>query len=353
MKLLMITRKIDRDDASPAGFTYLWVKKIAQKIDKLEIICLEKGNLENLPKNIEIYSLGKEKGYGRIRMFFNFQKLAWRLIRKIDGVFCHQNPEYTILIWPYAKLFNKKIVSWHTHKIVNWKVRLVNILTNKILTASVKSCRLKNKKKVEIVGHGIDIDFFKKQQIKSENGEKFKIISVGRISPVKDYETLIAAIEILAKKGVKNIEVKIIGQPVLKSDYLYKKFLEQLIINKNLDNYISLGKAIAHSQIPKEYSRADLMVNLSQTGSVDKAVLEAMACQCLVLTCNEAFEDILNDKRFMFENKNSQNLADKISDLFSLSEAEKEKIGFKLRDIVVADHNLDNLINKIIKIYNE
>ena len=35
------------------------------------------------------------------------------------------------------------------------------------------------------------------------------------------------------------------------------------------------------------------MINMSNTGSIDKAVLEAMACGIPVITANEAFEPIL------------------------------------------------------------
>ena len=54
MKLLMITRKVDKDD-DRAGFICGWIKKISQRVEKLTVICLEKGNLSGL-KGITIYS---------------------------------------------------------------------------------------------------------------------------------------------------------------------------------------------------------------------------------------------------------------------------------------------------------
>ena len=58
MKLLMVTRKVDQNDWL-AGFTYNWVRKLAEKIERLYVICLEKGDLMGLPKNVEVYSLRK------------------------------------------------------------------------------------------------------------------------------------------------------------------------------------------------------------------------------------------------------------------------------------------------------
>ena len=108
MRILMITRKIDRYDPL-AGFAYGWIKRIASEVDQLDVLCLEKGDLSGLPENIKIYSLGKEKGVSRLKRFVRFQLFALRLVPKCNGIFCHMNPEYTIAIAPYAKIFRKKI----------------------------------------------------------------------------------------------------------------------------------------------------------------------------------------------------------------------------------------------------
>ncbi len=215
MKLLMITRKVDKNDAL-AGFTYDWVKKISEQVDELSVICLSKGEISGLPENVKIYSLGKETGAGRPRRFIRFKWLALKLVPKVDGVFCHMNPEYTILIWPYAKIFRKKIVSWYTHKAVTWKTRLLAMMADKILTASPESFRLPSKK-VIITGHGIDVEKFRPAEISQHHDEKFNILTIGRISPSKDYESLIKAINELIGRGMKNIFLKIIGGPGLKT----------------------------------------------------------------------------------------------------------------------------------------
>lgn len=350
----MITRKVDLHDASPAGATCRLVEKMAKQIEQLKVICLERGEVGDLLKvgNVKIESLGKEKGFSRLREIWEFHKLARFFIKQVDGVFCHQNPEYTILIAPYAKLFRKKIVSWYTHKAVNWKLHLLNLLTDRIITASAKSCRLKNRKKIEVTGHGIDVNHFKKDERRVN--DKFNIVSIGRIAPTKDCNTLVEAVEILVRNGMKNIRVKIIGTPVLARDREYYRNLLSAIKEKELSEYVQcFGSGIAHNQILEEYLCSDLMVNLSHTGSVDKAVLEAMACERLVLTCNEAFVNILNDQRLLFEKKNPQDLAQKITKLMILSEDEKGEIGQRLRKEVVENHNLNNLIQKILGFYEK
>ncbi|MBU2068030.1 hypothetical protein KKE13_00380, partial [Patescibacteria group bacterium] len=198
----MITRKVDRDDAQ-AGFTYGWVKKMGQQGDVLKVICLEKGNTKGLSNNVEVFSLGKENGKNKLREFINFYRGAFKFIGKVDGVFCHQNPEYTILIGPLAKLRRKKIVSWYSHKAINWRVKLMAFFAEKIITPTQEGFGLKSDKKV-VVGHGIDTELFKPAEQKNKN-DIFRVISVGRISPIKNYETLIEAIEIIRDK----IDIKV------------------------------------------------------------------------------------------------------------------------------------------------
>ena len=237
MRLLMITRKVDYQDASPAGFTYNWVKKISQKVDKLYVIAWQKSNQDSLPDNVELKSLPNNK---LLKIIFLKLEIL-RLLPKVNGLFCQQNPEYTIIAAPLAKIFGKRVVSWYTHKDVSWRLKTVNLLADRILSASKESCRLKDRKKIRVIGHGIDTNHFKPAALKPETEESqtgaagsfnrleqfqsdvFKIISIGRISPIKNYETFIEAINILVnQKNIKNIIGQIIGVPVLKEEQKLK-----------------------------------------------------------------------------------------------------------------------------------
>ena len=348
MKLLMITRKVDKDDAQ-AGFTYGWVKKLGEKVNELKVICLEKGNISGLPDNIEVFSLGKEKGKNRIKEFINFQIGALKFIRKVDGVFCHMNPEYTILIAPYAKIFRKKIVSWYSHKAINWKVRLINIIADKIVTPTKEAFGLKSNKKL-VIGHGIDTKLFKPIQNK-EKSNVFKIISVGRISPIKDYKTLIEAIDIINNNI--NIKVDIIGELGLCSQQNYFDKLKKIIKEKGLEGVINFRGTIPNQELPKYYQESDLSINLCPTGSPDKAVLESMSCALPVLVANETFREDFDIyvNQLIFKHRNAENLAKKIIDLAGSSQL--KEIGLYLREQVVKNHNLDNLIKRLIYVFKE
>lgn len=349
MKLLMIARKVDRNDPR-MGLVYDWVKKLSERLEELRVITWQKSDGSGLPGNVRLFDLDDKSKFVKV---IKFEGSIWRNIRDIDGVFCHMNPEYAILVAPLAKLFGKKVVSWYVHKQVSWRLKIMNWLADVILTASEESCRLKNRKKIKVVGHGIDTERFKPSEIKQAKG-KFIILTAGRISPIKDYETLIEAIEILKSKGqANNLEVQIVGEPGLESQQDYLEKLRQMTENKELGDEIKFFGPVPYSRILPYYQNCDLFVNLSGTGSLDKAVLEAMACRKLVLTSNEAFIGILGriNNNLTLAERDPKALAEKINWAKNLPESEKEAIGEVLRREVVENHSLDNLADKILEVY--
>lgn len=345
MKLLVITRKVDRNDAL-AGFTYGWIQEFSKHVETLHVICLEQGDISELPSHVHIHSLGKERGKNRLREFIRFHRFAKSLVRTVDGVFAHQNPEYGILIAPWAKLYRKKLISWYTHKAVTWKLRVLEFLSDTIVTASKESFRLPSSKLV-VLQHGIDTDFFSPQ--KSSPGHEHVILSVSRISPSKNIQLMIELVEVLHARGLP-IKLHIVGGPAVPRDEEYVSHLHAMIERKNLHKVVSLLGPIPFSETPDVYRNSGLFLNFSETGSLDKAVLEAMSCGVPVLVANEAFKNILLaiDER-LYSRLEIEDLADKAYSL--LTDSGIIKIQSSIREYVVSHHALSLLISRIMTLY--
>ncbi len=341
MKLLMITRKVDRRDHL-AGFIYSWVNELAKNVDELHVISWQEGDSSGLPSNVHVCYLPTHTNI--VRKIFLFEHQLMRVLPHVDGVFCHQMPAYTILAAPFARLYKKYIVSWYMHRSTDWRMRLMTLLTNKIITGSKESFRL-NSKKVTVVGHGIDVETFKPAVDHTRTSGS--LITVGRISPTKDYESMILAVGQLVGQGMDDIKLTIVGAPGLAAHEVYLESLKKIVANNNLSEHIFFAGPIANKDITPLLQNADIFINLSGTGSLDKAVLEAMACGCVVVTRNEAFAKTLPPYLLVPQN-NPTTLAACLQDLLAKSSSERRELGLMLRTIVTSEHALPSLMNQIV-----
>jgi glycosyltransferase involved in cell wall biosynthesis len=178
----------------------------------------------------------------------------------------------------------------------------------------------------------------------------FKVVSVGRIAPVKRIEVLIDAVELLREEA--KFALKIIGEaaPI---DRDYAQRLCEAVSARKLDDQIAFAGAVNHAQVVGEYQAADVMVNTSRTGSIDKAVLEAMACGLPVITSNEAFQSMLlpwGDLLYVPPDA-PEKLADRLRRLQKMSLEERAALGDHLRQLVIKEHSLARLIRQLIAIF--
>ena len=158
MNLLIITQIIDKGSAR-LGFVHDWIEEFAKHSKQITVICLYKGKVE-LPSNVKVLSLGKEKGECRIKYLFNFYKYIWRERKNYDSVFVHMNAIYVVLGGFLWKIWKKKIGLWYVHRAVPMSLKIAEKFTDIIFSASQNGFNLKTKK-LKILGHGIDLNKFK------------------------------------------------------------------------------------------------------------------------------------------------------------------------------------------------
>lgn len=367
MKLLIITQKIDQND-DVLGFMHRWVEEFARQCEQVTVVCLEKGEY-SLPGNVRILSLGKEQDMehetwnmkqdvqhrvlNKKRFWYiaRFYKLIWRERNNYDTVFVHMNTEYVVLGGWLWRMLGKNIWLWYAHGYVPLSLRIAEKFTQHIFTSTKSGCRVPSHK-IKVVGQGIDVRQFAKHEAHNTNQKLFTIVTVGRLSPVKDIETLISAVDTLKKQGV-DMRVRIVGGAGLLEQKKYEKKLRQLVVENNLEEIIHFEGAVPNTKIASYLQSADLFVNTSHTGSLDKAVLEAMAASIPILTCNEALEEVLGDDKgqLMYPKGDAQALAEKIQQIQNMSREGRNMLGESLRKIVVEQHSIEGLIKKILLVY--
>src|SRR3989338_4195100 len=137
MNLLIITREVNVED-DILGFFVEWIKEFSKYFDRVFVITLAKGSYD-LPGNVFVYSLGKERGNSKMSRLIVFYKLLLSLVPKSSGVFVPLSPIFVIASWPLAFVFRKKIILWYLHRSVTFRLRVAEKLCYRIVTAARES----------------------------------------------------------------------------------------------------------------------------------------------------------------------------------------------------------------------
>jgi glycosyltransferase involved in cell wall biosynthesis len=181
------------------------------------------------------------------------------------------NQIYVILGAPFWRLWGKKIGLWYTHGTVSASLRLAEKLTQYIFTASAEGCQMKSDK-ITITGHGIDASHFRPDtSIKKD----IDLITVGRIAESKNLICLVSILKQL--QTAQKITLTIVGIAVTEEEKQYQKELQNEIKTLGLEDRVSLVGKVSQSNLPDLLNRTKMFVTVAQNGSLDKAILEAMA----------------------------------------------------------------------------
>ena len=287
-KLCIIAQKVDEHD-DLLGFFVGWIREFEKHFD------------------VEVVALHDKTPRPKLIRWIVFVYRVFRGGVGSDAIFCHMSPIFAVI----AGLTSKPTYLWYLHREVSWRLLLAEKFCTKIFTASAESLNLKSKKIVAL-GHGIDTSRFaanSKHEIR--NSKKIKILSVGRISPIKHYEVLLRT----------GLPATIVGRPIMPGDFSYFEGL------KKFANARFVG-FVPYTDMPRYYAEADVIVNMAPRGGLDKAVLEGMAAGCIPLTSNDAFRPIFGAyaELFIVPFDDAKALAERIERLCQLSPDEQERL---------------------------
>ena len=306
-RLLIVTQTVDRNDPD-LGFFHRWIEEFAKHCESVVVICLKEGE-HKLPPNVSVYSLGKsaqgrpasgwERLWLRIRFAIQFLRYVWQLRREYNTVFVHMNPEYVLLGGFFWRILGKTIALWYVHRSVTWTLRAAVPFAHHIFTASKESFRVSSPK-VHVVGHGIDTEFFTADPHMPRGGHW---LSAGRLMKVKRHDLVIRA----AKAA--GVPLRIAGEGPER---------ERLAaLARELGADVTLLGGLTQEKLREEYRAAAKLVHRSETGSLDKVVLEAAACGCSIDSTDPAIRVLPLSGEFVREHHSLHSLIPRIFVEFS------------------------------------
>jgi len=194
------------------------------------------------------------------------------------------------------KLFGDQVSAW-CEKIAWAYARKVFGICDAVVATSryaAKELHDNGIRHVEIIPFGIDLAGFntacRNRSVRDEFGireDSTLLISVGRISPEKDLETLIRAFEIVRRKG--DFSLIIIGSGPNAPEIM--KACDR-IEGMHYAGYISQDEGL-----PKYYASADIFVTASPNETFGLSPLEALACGTPVVAVNRGgLPELLSEK---------------------------------------------------------
>jgi glycosyltransferase involved in cell wall biosynthesis len=346
MRLLLFNLVTDVDNPTQ-GFNTRWICALAKRVEFVHVITMRAGRVD-VPANVRVYSVGKEKGYSEARRLMKFYQHLIHILRadRIDVCFSHMIEIFTVLAAPALRFKGVPIVTWYAHRQVTLKLKWAHHLSARMISSDGASYRYHHDK-LTIVGQGIDLELFSPNRVPSDNPPL--LLSVGRLSPIKDLKTLIEAIHLLHQRGY-SLRCALVGSSPNQHD-LYAEELRRKVQALNLEGSVQFVGPVPNHLLPQWYRRAIAHVNCSPPDhSLDKAVLEAMACGTPSLSSTVGFRETMGSwaDRLLFQHSNPKDLAEKIEGILQLGDAERQTIGMSLRENVRRRHDLEQLADRVV-----
>lgn len=340
MRLLIITQKIDRSDAV-LGFVHRWVEEFSKQLRSVVVVCLQKGDYD-LPGNVAVLSLGKEKWKSKLKYIFLLFYFSIRYFNRYDAVLVHMNQEYVLTAGWLWKLLGKKVYMWRNHYAGSLLTDISSLLCTKIFCTSRYSYTAKYKKTV-FMPVGVDTSVFKPDPAVKRMPSS--LLSLGRVSKSKNIDVFIRAAEILREKGVK-FNLDIYGNAPAGED-AYAVLLHTQVAEAGLKDRVKFVSGIPNHKTPAVYSAHQIFVNLSPNGMYDKTIFEAMACGCFVFASNDDMRGKVDDA-FMFAYGEAEDLADKIEVFLAMPEVERRAKAMSISGMV-REHSLERLADALVR----
>ena len=242
-------------------------------------------------------------------------------------------------------IYTKKAMGFNKH----WKIK--SFLANFIVTINDEMKQyFPNKKAQKLIPIGIDTDYYSPESFEKKSSEKFKIITVANLVPVKGIEVLINAIHQL---NDSEITLDILGD--CSNDYGQR--MQQLCQTLGISNQVTFhGKKL---DVRPYIAKSDMYViptlNQGRKEGMPMALVEAMCMGIPLLGSNitginfvlKAFQDLL------FEAGNIEALSQKIKHLKSLSHTERDEIGIQLRKYCIDNFSMETFISDHEALYTK
>lgn len=349
-------------------FTLTAVKQLLKRNISVELLCTKESRIHIEANNLGLLVHPVKRTW--ISNLSNIIRLA-SLIRRSKYDLIHTQASFDLwIIVPALQLIKKNIPLILTKQVGSFVIKkdflhkwIYNRLTFAFAISTaieknlIDSCPLPQDK-VLLVHNGIDIERFNPEKVNPQKvRDEFHIapneILIGmmaRFSPGKGHEEFLYAARELNKK-YSNLKFLVVGEPS-RGENDYAESIKRLAGGYGLSNLIFTGY---RSDTPEVLAALNIFVFPSHAESFGLALAEAMAMGIPSVCSNaEGILDIAvdNETSLLFENKNAEDLTNKISVMLE-SEDLWKNFSTASRKRAVELFDLEKLTDRVVMIYQK
>ena len=320
------------------------VNELSKSFNKVTVLTGKIGSY-NVSPNVRVYSSDWQSGK-RISSTTKFLLVFFKLLlsNRFTLIFSHMTSVQAALISPITRVLRIKHLLWYTHTSDNFALRVCNLFTNGILTATAGSCPLSGSK-VHVIGHSIDTKIFKRKS--SLNFPISSFVHVGRFDPSKNIRLIIETLQNL-RVTKNNANFTNIGLPSGKANTsYYQNIISEFNIDKNL-TWMKFESSVPRQTLPSLLKDFDCFIH-AFNGSLDKAVLEATFIGLPVVTINPEYKKIFGswDKNSRL---NEYTLLEELNFLLNLTKEELNTELDRRYQIAQKDYELEGWARRVITV---
>jgi glycosyltransferase involved in cell wall biosynthesis len=343
--LLVVNYVLDEDDPVLAWQLRV-VCELAARVEQVTVLTERRGRAD-LPDNVRVLQL-PHRPYRVPRRLGGGWLAAPRVLRELradapDACFVHMAAEWLYRLGWVLRRLHVPVVLWYAHGTVTRRLRLAVAYADLVVTSTPEGFRLDTPKK-RVIGQGIDVERFRRPGHSTDGNV---VLSVGRLSRRKRVELVVDALAAAMRLAPeRRLRLRLVGPPITKGDEEYGRELRRRAERLGIAKSVEWVGFVPHELLAEQYRDVFLHLNLSETGSMDKTVMEALAAGTPVLTSNPAFRSVLSEHpEMLLDRATPDYVAERI---LLLHDARANVDEDSLKKIVLGRHDLASYADRIL-----
>lgn len=336
-QLLICVEAVDSEDRAYGFFTE-WLQELEDQGIRATVVCLRRGKVP-VYREHRIIALPSHGRFTSLRRAWALWRISWQERKTYEAVFVRGAAVFVVATGLLWRGLGKRVVFWYAHYTGNQLLEPAAMLANRVITSVPEACRIRSKKPIPI-GQSVPTERFRIPADKTYNG--YRGIMLGRVSTSK--RVRVAVRSFLELDTPQGSELVIIGRDVDQSETTAVR-----AILSNTD-YVHWNKAgVPYEELPRLLPTFDFMINF-YPGSLDKSILEAMACGVIPFMATDAAERLLPQDLHWLITRNGADLKEAFERFRALTSEERKTLAERLRKLVVERHSLSGQVRALIEI---